>query len=254
MADDILSGANRLFSVRTPPNQTHGIKTLQEKTMLEDFNFRVILEYMPLYLQCFLATLWLSALSLVGAILVGIIACAMRLSQSKTLSRTAGVYIESIRSTPLLVQLYFFYFGLPSLGVMVPEWVTGVFALTLNSGAYYAEIIRAGIQGIAFGQIEAGIASGLNYFQRMRYIILPQALGMTIRPMLGQAIVLVKDSSLLSLISIMELTRAGQLLTSNRFMPTEGFLTTAAFYLILYYLLKTFSRWSGKRLIFMEAH
>ena len=222
--------------------------------MLEAFNFRVILEYMPLYLQCFLATLWLSALSLIGAILVGIIACAMRLSQSRAISRTAGVYIESIRSTPLLVQLYFFYFGLPSLGIMLPEWVTGVIALTLNSGAYYAEIIRAGIQAIAYGQIEAGIASGLNYFQRMRYIILPQALGMTIRPMLGQAIVLVKDSSLLSLISIMELTRAGQLLTSDRFMPTEGFLTPAAFYLLLYYLLKTFSGWSEKRLIFREAH
>ena len=222
--------------------------------MLEAFNFRVILEYMPLYMQCFLATLWLSALSLIGAILVGIIACAMRLSQSRTISRIAGVYIESIRSTPLLVQLYFFYFGLPSLGIMLPEWVTGVIALTLNSGAYYAEIIRAGIQAIAYGQIEAGIASGLNYFQRMRYIILPQALGMTIRPMLGQAIVLVKDSSLLSLISIMELTRAGQMLTSDRFMPTEGFLTTAVFYLLLYYLLKTFSGWSEKRLIFREAH
>ena len=222
--------------------------------MLEAFNFRVILEYMPLYMQCFLATLWLSVLSLIGAILVGIIACAMRLSQSRAISRTAGVYIESIRSTPLLVQLYFFYFGLPTLGIMLPEWLTGVIALTLNSGAYYAEIIRAGIQAIAYGQIEAGIASGLNYFQRMRYIILPQALGMTIRPMLGQAIVLVKDSSLLSLISIMELTRAGQLLTSDRFMPTEGFLTTAAFYLLLYYLLKTFSGWSEKRLIFREAH
>ena len=222
--------------------------------MLEAFNFRVILEYMPLYMQCFLATLWLSVLSLIGAILVGIIACAMRLSPSRAISRTAGVYIESIRSTPLLVQLYFFYFGLPTLGIMLPEWLTGVIALTLNSGAYYAEIIRAGIQAIAYGQIEAGIASGLNYFQRMRYIILPQALGMTIRPMLGQAIVLVKDSSLLSLISIMELTRAGQLLTSDRFMPTEGFLTTAAFYLLLYYLLKTFSGWSEKRLIFREAH
>ena len=222
--------------------------------MLEDFNFRVILEYMPLYLQCFLATLWLSALSLIGAILVGITACSMRLSQSKIISRMAIIYIESVRSTPLLVQLYFFYFGLPSIGIMVPEWVTGVFALTLNSGAYYAEIIRAGIQGIAYGQIEAGISSGLNYFQRMRYIILPQALGMTIRPMLGQAIVLVKDSSLLSLISIMELTRAGQMLTSDRFMPAEGFLTTAVFYLFIYYMLKTFSSWSEKRLIFREAH
>ena len=222
--------------------------------MLETFNFRVILEYMPLYGQCFLATLWLSALSLLGAILVGIIACAMRLSQSRIMAGVAGVYIESIRSTPLLVQLYFFYFGLPTLGIMLPEWVTGVFALTLNSGAYYAEIIRSGIQAIHTGQIEAGIASGLSYFQRMRYVILPQALGMTIRPMLGQAIVLVKDSSLLSLISIMELTRAGQMLTSDRFMPAEGFLTTAVFYLILYYMLKAFSGWAEKRLIFREAY
>jgi len=222
--------------------------------MLEAFNFRVVMEYMPLYMQCFAATLWLSALSLLGAILVGIIACAMRLSQSWVMKRIAGIYIESIRSTPLLAQLYFFYFGLPSLGIMMPEWVTGVIALTLNSGAYYAEIIRAGIQAIPFGQIEAGISSGLTYFQRMRYIILPQALGMTIRPMLGQAIVLVKDSSLLSLISIMELTRAGQLLTSDRFMPAEGFLTTAVFYLVIYYMLKAFSNWSEKRLIFQEAH
>ena len=222
--------------------------------MLEAFNFRVILEYMPLYGKCFLATLWLSALSLLGAILVGIIACAMRLSNSRLASSAAGAYIESIRSTPLLAQLYFFYFGLPSLGVMLPEWLTGVIALTLNSGAYYAEIIRAGIQAIHFGQIEAGIASGLNYFLRMRYIILPQALGMTIGPMLGQAIVLVKDSSLLSLISIVELTRAGQTLTSERFMPTEGFLTTAAFYLVIYYLLKGFSNWAEKRLIFKEAY
>lgn len=211
------------------------------------------MEYMPLYGQCFLATLWLSALSLLGAILVGIIACAMRLSQSRLMSSAAGVYIESIRSTPLLAQLYFFYFGLPTLGIMLPEWVTGVVALTLNSGAYYAEIIRSGIQAIHFGQIEAGIASGLSYFQRMRHIILPQALGMTVRPMLGQAIVLVKDSSLLSLISIVELTRAGQTLTSERFMPTEGFLTTAAFYLIIYYMLKAFSNWSEKRLIFQES-
>lgn len=222
--------------------------------MLEALNFRVILEYMPLYLQCFAATLWLSALSLLGAILVGIIACAMRLSQSWFLKRMAGIYIESIRSTPLLAQLYFFYFGLPSLGIMMPEWVTGVIALTLNSGAYYAEIIRAGIQAISYGQIEAGISSGLSYFQHMRNIILPQPLGMTIRPMLGQAIVLVKDSSLLSLISIMELTRAGQMLTSDRFMPTEGFLTTAAFYLVIYYMLKVFSSWSEKRLVFQETH
>ena len=221
--------------------------------MLEAFNFRVILEYMPLYLQCFLATLWLSALSLLGAILVGTIACAMRLSQSRAISRIAGIYIESIRSTPLLAQLYFLYFGLPSLGFQVTETVSGVTALVLNSGAYMAEIIRAGVQSVPHGQIEAGTAYGFSYFQRLRYIVLPQALGATIPPLLGQSIVLVKDSSLLSLISIMELTRAGQILTSERFMPAEGFLTTAAFYLIIYYALKTLSAWSQKRLIYRKT-
>jgi His/Glu/Gln/Arg/opine family amino acid ABC transporter permease subunit len=221
--------------------------------MLENFNFRIILEYMPLYLKCFTATFWLSGVSMAGALLVGIVACIMRLSQSRLISRAAGAYIESIRSTPLLAQIYFFYFGLPSLGFQVSEQLTGVIALTLNSGAYMAEIIRAGIQSIPQGQIEASLSSGMSYFQRMRYIVLPQALGVTIPPMLGQAIVLVKDSSLLSLISIMELTRAGQMLTSERFMPAEGFLTTAVFYLLIYYVLKGLSGWSQKCLIFREA-
>ncbi|MEA3363790.1 MAG: amino acid ABC transporter permease [Thermodesulfobacteriota bacterium] len=221
--------------------------------MLETFNFRVLLEYMPLYLQCFTATLWLSAVSLVCALLIGIIACGMRLSHSRILSRAAGIYIETIRSTPLLAQLYFLYFGLPSLGIRFPEEITGVIALSLNSGAYCAEIIRAGILSISSGQIEAGVSSGMNYIQRMRYIILPQALGLTIQPLLGQAIVLVKDSSLLSLISVVELTRAGQMLSSERLMPAEGFLMTAVLYLVLYYLLKWLSVWSQKRLIFMES-
>ncbi len=218
--------------------------------MLATFNFRVILEYLPLYLQGFLATLWMSAIALIGALLIGMIACAMRLSRSRATSRVAGAYIESIRSTPLLAQLYFFYFGLPSLGIRFPEAVTGILALALNSGAYIAEIIRAGIQSVPHGQIEAGISSGLNYFQRMRHIVLPQALGVTIPPMLGQAIVLVKDSALLSLISIAELTRAGQIMTSERFMPAEGFLTTAVFYLIIYFMLKSVSGWTQKRLIY----
>jgi len=221
--------------------------------MLEAFNFRVILEYLPMYWKCLLATLWLSGAGLAGALVVGVVACAMRISQSKLVSRVAGVYIESIRSTPLLAQLYFFYFGLPSLGIPVSEETTGVFALTLNSGAYMAEIIRAGVQSISYGQIEAAMSSGLGYLQRMRYIVLPQAVGVTLPPLLGQAIVLFKDSALLSLISIMELTRAGQIMTSERFMPAEGFLTTAVFYLLIYYMLKGISGWTQKRLIFREA-
>jgi len=222
--------------------------------MLEAFNFRVIIEYLPLYWKCLLATLWLSGAGLLGALVIGVAACAMRISRSKLVSRAAGVYIESIRSTPLLAQLYFFYFGLPSLGIPISEETTGVLALTLNSGAYMAEIIRAGVQSISYGQIEAAMASGLSYLQRMRSIVLPQAVGVTVPPLLGQAIVLFKDSALLSLISITELTRAGQIMTSERFMPAEGFLTTAVFYLLIYYVLKGVSGWTQKRLIYREAH
>ena len=222
--------------------------------MLEAFNFRVIIEYLPLYWKCLLATLWLSGAGLLGALIVGVVACAMRISRSKLVSTAAGIYIESIRSTPLLAQLYFFYFGLPSLGIPVSEETTGVFALTLNSGAYMAEIIRAGVQSIPYGQIEAAMSSGLSYLQRMRSIVLPQAVGVTLPPLLGQAIVLFKDSALLSLISIAELTRAGQIMTSERFMPAEGFLTTAIFYLLIYYVLKGISGWTQKQLIFREAH
>lgn len=221
--------------------------------MLEYFNFRVIYEYLPLFLEGFRATGWISLTSLFLSLLVGVVACAARLSRFRFLSVPVAAYVELIRSTPLLAQIYFLYFGLPSLGIRIPELQTGILALTMNSGAYTSEIVRAGVQSISPGQIEAGISSGLSYFQRLSYIIMPQALGVTIPPLLGQAIVLFKDSSLLSLISVLELTRAGQLLTSERFMPAEGFFTVAAFYLIIYFFLKYLSVWWQKRLIFREA-
>ncbi len=221
--------------------------------MLQHFSFRVIGQYIPLFLQGLWATCWISGISIFFALLLGIVACGLRLSRKKLFKKIAGIYIESIRSTPLLAQLYFFYFGLPSLHININEVQTGILALSLNSGAYIAEIIRAGIVSIPTGQTEAATAYGLSYIQRMRYIILPQAIGVTIPALLGQFIVLVKDSSLVSLISVLELTRAAQLMASERFMPAEGFFTAAAFYLLIYYALKYLSVWWQKRLIFMEG-
>ncbi len=222
--------------------------------MLKGFNFRVIWEYLPFFLEGLRNTFLISTLAIFLALIAGTIACACRLSRWTWLRGISIVYIESIRSTPLLVQIYFFYFGLPTLGIRIPELQTGILALMLNSGAYMAEIIRAGITSISSGQIEAGISSGLSYLQRMRFIILPQALGVTVPPLLGQAIVLVKDSALLSLISVMELTRCGQVLTSERFMPSEAFFTVAFFYLCIYFCLKAAADWSQKKLIFREAY
>ncbi len=222
--------------------------------MLADFNFRIIMKYMPLFLQGLSATFFISIVSIFLALCTGIIACACRISPIKLIKFPAIAYIELVRSTPLLVQIYFLYFGLPTLGLRIPENQTGILALTLNSGAYIAEIIRAGINSVDQGQIEAGISSGLNYVQRMRFIILPQALGVTIPPLLGQAIVLVKDSALLSLISVAELTRSGQTMTSERFMPAEAFFTVAFFYMCIYFVLKALADWSQKKLIFREEY
>lgn len=214
--------------------------------MLENFSFRTIAEYLPLFGQGLVTTVWLSVVSFAGALLVGIALCALSLQRSRAARAGAATYIDIIRSTPLLVQLYFLYFGLPRLGIVLPEFVVGVLALSLNSGAYVAEIVRAGILSIPRGQVEAALASGMSYSQRMRLVILPQAFKVTIPPLLSQAIVLVKDSALLSLISVAELTRAGQLLASDRFMPAEGFLTIAVFYLLLYYCLKGLAALSGR--------
>lgn len=206
--------------------------------MLLDLNFRVIGETLPDFWVGFLATLSISLSAFAGAVAIGIIACALSLQPTRLARTPAVVYVDVIRSTPLLAQLYFLYFGLPYFGILMPEIMIGVIALSINSGAYVSEIIRSGILSIPQGQVEASASSGLTYWQQMRLIILPQALRPMVSPLIGQAIVLVKDSSLLSLISILELTRAGQTLANDRFMPVEGLATTAVGYLIIYYGLK----------------
>ena len=131
--------------------------------MLANFSFRTIVEYLPLFGQGLVATR-----VAVGAVLRRRAgdrhrACGMNLQRSRLLRAPAKVYIDAVRATPLLAQLYFLYFGLPRLGFVLPELVVGVLALSLNSGAYVAEIIRAGILSIPRGQVEAGVASGMTY-------------------------------------------------------------------------------------------
>ena len=206
--------------------------------MLSALNFRVIVETLPDFWTGFAATLTISLASFAGALAIGMLACAMSLQHSSLLRAPAVAYVDLVRATPLLAQLYFLYFGLPILGVVMPEVLVGIIALSLNSGAYVSEIIRSGIMSIPAGQIEASSSSGMSYWQQMRLVILPQALRPMVSPLIGQGIVLVKDSSLLSLISVLELTRAGQKLANDRFMPVEGLATTAACYLVIYFGLK----------------
>lgn len=201
------------------------------------YNLRVVLNYADTFLQGIWATLWISAVCLVLSIVLGVLLAGLRMSKTGLLWRPAAAYIQFIRATPLLVQIYLVYYGLPELvgnvGILT-ETVSGIIALTLHTTPYMAEIIRSGIQSVDPGQNEAATALGLKRHQRMVLIILPQAFANVIPTLLGQTAVLIKDTSLLSLIAVFELMRAGLTVMHENVMPNEGLLTVAVCYLLIY--------------------
>jgi len=220
-------------------------------SLIEIFNYRVVYQYLPDFATGIGTTLWISAVVVVFGLIIGSIVAICGVSNIPLLRWPISFYIQSIRSTPLLVQIYIVYFALPPLpllGRRLTEVEGGILALSINAGAYLAEIIRAGIESIDQGQIEAAVASGLNPMQRMRYIILPQAIAKVIPPILGHAAIIMKDSSLLCLITVFELMSAGLRLMNDFIMPTEGFLTVAAGYLIIYAMMLVFSNLVQKKL------
>ncbi len=177
-------------------------------------------------------TLEISFFSIIIAIIIGIITGLMRISPVYVFRKLALTYVEIVRGTPLLVQifiLYFFFGKIFDLG----QLASGVAALAIFTGAYIAEIVRAGVQSVHKGQTEAARSLGLNYSQTMRHIILPQALRRTLPPMAGQFISLIKDSSLVSVIAITDLTKAGREVISATFSTFEVWFSVAAMYLIL---------------------
>lgn len=185
----------------------------------------------------FLTGIWLTArlalLSLALGLPIGLLLALARVQSSKILSSPAAVYVEVMRGTPLLVQILFIYFVLPSFGVDIPAFWSGIIALTLNSAAYIAEIFRAGILSIEAGQMEAARSLGMSHMQAMRRIILPQTFRRVVPPMTNEGIALLKDSSLVSVIGLTELARTGQELASRYAAPLTIWPMVAVFYLLL---------------------
>lgn len=207
----------------------------------------IVKQYFPVFRQAFFNTLNVSAVSLVFALIVGLIGGLCKISKNKIIHSIASIYVNVIRSTPLLAQLYLIFFGFPYIGIKFSPFVTGVIALTLNSGAYITEIVRSGIEAVPKGQTEASLSIGMNYFTMMRRIILPQAFVIVIPPLVGQLVVLIKDTCLLSIIAYTELTRAAEIVVANSFAPSEGYITSALLYLTLCFVLMRFSRYLEKR-------
>ncbi len=192
-------------------------------------------------------TLWLSAAASILGLIIGLVTGLCRVSQNLTLRSLSITYIELIRGTPLLVQLFIFYFFLGTV-LDISRIVAGISALAIFAGAYVAEIIRAGIQSIPKGQMEAARSLGMNVPQAMIHIILPQAFKRTLPPLAGQFISLIKDSSLVSVIAITDLTKSGREVITSTFATFEIWFVVAFLYLMLTSVLSQVISWVERRL------
>ncbi len=178
-------------------------------------------------------TLQVSALGLLLALAIGIVVATLRVTPSRPLRAIGAAYVEFIRNVPLLVLIFFLFFALPSAGIQLDGFVAGVLGLGIYTGAFIAEVIRSGITGIPRGQLEAATASGMTYVQAMRYIILPQAVRATIPPLGNNAINLIKNSSLVSTVSVFDILGTANLIGARTFAYTPVLLGAALLYLTL---------------------
>jgi polar amino acid transport system permease protein len=202
-------------------------------------------------------TLQISVMATVFGVIIGIISGLMRISDNPALKWTAIVYVELIRGSPLMVQILIWYFVLGTLindllaayGIgQIPAFWYGVASLACFAGAYVSEIVRAGIQSIHKGQTEAARSLGMSYAQSMRYIILPQALRRILPPLAGQFISLIKDSSLLGIIAIRELTKAAREAVTATLQPFEVYILLGLLYLVLTFTLSMYVQHLERRM------
>ena len=202
--------------------------------MALELNLSIITENLPLLLKGAGITLEITALSVGLGLLIGMFVGVAKLSDNRLIRGLASVYVDCIRGTPLLVQIFLVYFALPQIiGHRIDPFVAAVGACSINSGAYVAEIFRAGIQSIDKGQMEAARSLGMNHKKAMQYIILPQAVKRVIPPLCNEFIVLLKDTSLLAVIGVTEIMKVGQIYTSTSYAPFPAYIGVACVYLIL---------------------
>lgn len=217
--------------------------------MAFDFEPSVMLETAPQLLAGVQLTLLITVGGLALGLALGIITGLANTTRSRILRTLALIYIEAIRGTPLIVQVMFLYFGLPlALGTRIPPDTAGVIAIGVNSGAYIAEIVRGAISSIDKGQTEAGRSTGLTRAQTMLYIIWPQAFRRMIPPLTNQCIISLKDTSLLVVIGVGELTRQGQEIIAVNFRAFEVWVTVALFYLVMTLSISALLRYFERRL------
>jgi glutamine transport system permease protein len=207
-----------------------------------DLRFNLIAKYIPLLLKGMGLTVQLTFIAVAIGTVIGLCVSLLRISRFKLINLPARAYVDFFRGTPLLVQILLIHQGLPQiLGIKsISPFVSGLVALSLNSGAYIAEIFRAGIKSIHKGQMEAARSLGMTYSQAMRYIILPQAFKRSIPPLGNEFIAMLKDSSLVSVIAVQELMMSGRVTIGRTYRPFETWITVAFLYLIMTFTISLF--------------
>lgn len=179
----------------------------------------------------------IAVVSVAGAVL-SVLGAAIRRGRNRWMSGAVGVYVEAIRNTPFLVQLFFIFFGLPSLGIRLDSLVAAILAMTLNLAAYGVEIVRAGLDAIPRGQWEAAQALGLSRYRVFVSIILPQALRVIFPALSGQIVITMLESAVVSQIAVRDLTYEADILQARTFRPFETYLIVAAIYFLLAALMR----------------
>lgn len=206
------------------------------------FDWNVVWYAMPLLAVGIVQTLKVSVVACVLGLALGLIAGLASLSNNRPLRWLVRFYVDFIRGTPLLIQIFLVFFALPVIGIRMSEFWAGVFALSVNSGAYIAEVVRGTVGSIEKGQSEAALSVGMTRRGALIWVLLPQAWRPMVPAVTNDLITLTKNSSLLSAISVYELTRAGQAIIATHFAPFEIYLLLAMYYWALITLLSYASR------------
>lgn len=212
-------------------------------------DFSVVLKHIDVLLNGLWTTTWISILSILIGFVLGIIICMGRLSSNSAIQYCSRFYISALRGTPLLVQLAIVFYFLPYWGINIPPIIAAIIALSLNTAAFQAEILRGGFQIIPAGQKEAAWNYGYTPWQSFRYIELPQVLRHTSPSLINETIDIIKNSALISTIAVTDLMRITQTYSSTTYRPIEFFISAGLLYLLLTSCISVLGRYIESRLV-----
>lgn len=227
--------------------------TAMMSTIHYNWDWGVVWQYRALFIQGFSNTVLVSCGAIVLGLAIGLAGGLARVSENIWLREAATIYVWVFRGTPLLTQIYIFYFCFAVIVHVDNPFLTGMVTLAFFAGAYITEMVRAGIESIPPGQWEAARSTGLTHSQALRSVVFPQAVRRIIAPVTGQFVSLIKDSSLLSVIAVRELTKGAEIVNAATYKTFEAYLPLALFYLVLTYPLSILTYHLERRIIYQSA-